>query len=61
MSLIFWMKIISILAITESWLVSSIGSSYVDIQGFKFYWGDGDFNIRKHGSGLYVRDDIVAV
>ena len=50
-----------IIGISETWLVSSMSSSFVELPGFKFFRGDVVGNVRKHGAGLYVREEFKAV
>ena len=45
---------ISVLGVCETWLVSSMSSSFVDLPGFCFFRGDVVGSIRKHGVGIYV-------
>ena len=54
-------KGLSLLAISETWLLESIPSSFVDVPGFKFYRGDVHGSVRKHGAGLYVADTLSCV
>ena len=43
---------LSVLAITETWLVESIGTPFVDVDGFYFYRRDVAGDVRKHGVGV---------
>ena len=52
---------LSIVSITETWLVGGMSSSYVDLPGFKFFRGDVRGSVRKHGAGLYVKSNYTSV
>ena len=52
---------ISVLGISETWLVDGVSSSYVQLPGFNFYRGDALGSVRKHGSGLYVAESINSI
>ena len=49
---------LSVVAICEAWLVSSVSSSFVAVDGFQVVRGDGSDSIRKHGCCLYVADSL---
>ena len=52
---------LNIISITETWLISSMSSSYVDLPDFKFFRGDVCGSVRKHGAGLYVQSSYTSV
>ena len=52
---------ISVVSVTETWLISSMSSSYVELPNFKFFRGDVSGDIRKHGAGLYVRSSYTSI
>ena len=52
---------VDIISISETWLVSSMSSSFVDLPGFNFFRGDVVGEVRKHGTGLFVRKEFKAV
>ena len=49
---------LSVVAICEAWLVSSVSSSFVAVDGFQVVRGDGSDSIRKHGCCLYIADSL---
>ena len=49
---------LSVVAICETWLVPSVSSSFVAVDGFQVVRGDGSDSIRKHGCCLYVADSL---
>ena len=49
------------LTVTETWLSEEVGSSFVDVPGFKFFRSDSPSGVRKHGVGVYVSDLLSAV
>ena len=49
---------LDILGICETWLVSSMASSFVDLPGYVFCRGDVAGDVRKHGAGIYVRESF---
>ena len=49
---------IGLCCVCETWLNSDILDSVVSFQGYKFFRNDSLSNLRIHGVGLYVRDDI---
>ena len=52
---------ISIISVSETWLINTMPSSYVELEGFKFFRGDVHGSIRKHGSGIFISDKFNAV
>ena len=46
------------MAVSESWLIESIPYSFVTIEGYSVVRGDFHGSIRKHGTCLYVRDNL---
>ena len=52
---------ISVLSVCETWLVSSMPTSYVDVPGFVVFRGDVEGDIRKHGTCLYVSQNLKCV
>jgi hypothetical protein len=49
---------LDILAISETWLIPSIPSSFVAICNYNLIRGDTSSNVRKHGALLYIHKDI---
>ena len=47
---------LGVLAVCETWLVPSVSSSFVSIDGFRIVRGDGSQSVRKHGCYLHVGD-----
>ena len=47
---------LSVLAVCETWLVPSVSSLFVSINGLRIVRGDGSQYVRKHGCCLYVGD-----
>ena len=45
---------LSVVAVCETWLVPNVSSSFVAVDGFHVFWGDGSQSVRKHGCCLYV-------
>ena len=52
---------ISVLSVTETWLTHSCASSFVGLEGYVFYRGDCFGEVRKHGTGIYVKNSIRVV
>ena len=52
---------LNIISVTETWLISSMSSSYVELPNFKFFRGDVCGSVRKHGAGLYVQSSYTSV
>ena len=52
---------VSIISISETWLINSMPSSYVHLEGFKFFRGDVHGTIRKHGSGIFVSNKLISL
>ena len=50
-----------ILGICETWLVEEVSSSFVEIPRYKFFRRDVGGRVRKHGVGLYLREELDAV
>ena len=44
--------------VCEMWLNSDISNALVSFPGYKFFRNDSPSNMRIHGVGLYVQDDI---
>ena len=42
----------------ETWLNSEISDSVVSVAGYNFFRNDSPTNLRKHGVGIYIGDDI---
>ena len=51
---------ISVLSVSETWLISSVSTSFVDVPGYRFYRGDVSGGVRKHGTGIYILDSVSA-
>ena len=49
---------INILGVGETWLVSSVTDSFVEIPDYKLIRRDDPSNIRKHGVAMYVKDNL---
>ena len=45
---------LNVVAVSESWLIESIPSSFVAIEGYSVVRGDVHGSIRKHGTCLYI-------
>ena len=52
---------LSFLAICETWLIGEVPSSFVEIPGFSFLRRDVEGSVRKHGVGLYVKNNVEVV
>ena len=52
---------VDILSLSETWLISNICSSFVEVPGYVFYCTDVLGEVRKHGVGLYVRGSMGSV
>lgn len=50
---------IDLLAVSETWLLPSVPSSFVDVADYCVVRGDSDSTVRKHGSLLYLHEDFV--
>jgi hypothetical protein len=49
---------LDILAVTETWLVPVVASSFVGVPGYAVVRGDTESGIRKHGACLYVAERL---
>ena len=52
---------IDVLGVCETWLTEQTSSSFVKLDGFNFFRGDVSGTIRKHGSGLYVKEGLTSI
>ena len=52
---------LSVLGICETWLTKDTPSSFVDIEGYRFFRRDVEGTTRKHGVGLYINKDLSVV
>ena len=54
---------IDILAVSETWLLPAVASSFIDVANFSSVRGDTDGTARKHGTMMYryLRKDIVVL
>ena len=49
---------IGLFCLCETWLNSDISNAVVSLPGYNFFRNDSPSDMRIHGVGLYVRDDI---
>ena len=49
---------LDVVAVSESWLIESIPSSFAAIESYSVLRGDVHGSIRKHGTCLNVRDNL---
>ena len=49
---------IDILGISETWLISDIGDSFVNVGGYEIVRLDNPGPVRKHGVAIYVKSDL---
>ena len=53
--------VLSVVAVCETWLIPSVSSSFISIDGFRVARGDSSLFVRKHGCCLYVRDSLAFI
>ena len=49
---------LDIFVVTETWLVPSVSSSFVDVHEYTVVRGDTDGETRKHGVCIYIRKSL---
>ena len=52
------MEELKVVAVSETWLVPEVLSSFVDLPDFQIVRGDTDSDSRKHGVALYVSNEV---
>ena len=52
---------LDVVSVSETWLISSVPSSFVAVAGFQVVRGDVEGEIRKHGTCLYISDRLAFV
>ena len=49
---------LDVVAVTETWLTTQCSDSFVAVPGYSLYRGDVRGDVRKHGAGLYMTDEL---
>jgi len=49
---------LDVVAVTETWLTTQCSDSFVAVPGYSLYRGDVRGDVRKHGAGLYITDEL---